>query len=82
MKKIIAVLFLMLLVVPFVKADENINISDEEIMSVLEKYNLDGEQKDFLFKEVKKKIQEGFIETAIIQDMVKKFNETNFSADK
>ena len=82
MKKIIVILFLMILAVPFAKADENINISDEEIMSVLEKYNLDGEQKDFLFKEVKKKIQEGFIETAIIQDMVKKFNETNFSADK
>ena len=65
MKKIIAVLFLMFLTVPFVKADENIKVSDEEIMSFLEKYDLNNEEKDLLFKEMKKKLEEGITEADI-----------------
>lgn len=79
MKKFIIVLFLMFLTVPFVKADENIKVSDEEIMSFLEKYDLNNEEKDLLFKEMKKKLEEGIAEADIEKMMSQEENDKKAS---
>ncbi len=68
MKKLILLFVFMFLVFTPIKAQETLQItgqeeigqmpSDEEIMKIIQKYNFDANQQEYLFKETKRKLQE------------------------
>ena len=72
MKKILLMLSIFCLINPVFAQEQNLPQmpSDEEIMQTIQKFIPDKEQQQFLFKETKKKLQETYSNTELMNQVI------------